>query len=40
MDKFAVVLGDATSHGGKVTSASFRLNISGKNAELLNDTVS
>lgn len=40
MGKYAVVLGDATSHGGKVTSASSSFDISGKNAALLNDNVS
>lgn len=40
MGKYAVVLGDATTHGGKVTSASSSFDISGKNAALLNDTVS
>lgn len=40
MGKYVVVLGDATSHGGKVTSASSSLEMSGKNAALLNDTVS
>lgn len=40
MKKFAVVLGDATTHGGKVTSASSSFDISGKYAALLNDTVS
>ncbi len=40
MAKFAVVLGDATSHGGKVTSASSTFEIQGRNAALLNDTVS
>lgn len=40
MGKYAVVSGDATSHGGKVTSASSSFDISGKNAALLNDTVS
>ncbi|HIC0138316.1 PAAR domain-containing protein, partial [Enterobacter hormaechei] len=40
MGKFVVVLGDATTHGGKVTSASSSFDISGKNAALLNDTVS
>ncbi|HGV9337297.1 TPA: PAAR domain-containing protein [Raoultella planticola] len=40
MGKNVVVLGDATSHGGKVTSASSSFDISGKNAALLNDTVS
>jgi uncharacterized Zn-binding protein involved in type VI secretion len=40
MGKYVVVLGDATSHGGKVTCASSSFEISGKNAALLNDTVS
>ena len=39
MGKFAVVLGDATTHGGKVTSASSGFDISSKNAALLNVTV-
>ncbi|WP_277977577.1 PAAR domain-containing protein [Pantoea endophytica] len=39
MGKFVVVLGDATSHGGKVSSASSTFNIEGKNAALQNDTV-
>lgn len=39
MGKFAVVLGDPTSHGGKVSSASSSFEIEGKNAALLNDTV-
>ncbi|MTD42494.1 PAAR domain-containing protein [Erwinia sp. CPCC 100877] len=39
MGKFAVVLGDTTTHGGKVISASSSFEISGKNAALLNDTV-
>jgi len=37
--RYVVVLGDATTHGGKVTSASSSFVISGKNAALLNDTV-
>lgn len=40
MGKYVVVLGDATTHGGKVTSASSSFDILGKNAALLNDTVS
>ncbi|WP_455426174.1 PAAR domain-containing protein [Dryocola sp. LX212] len=40
MGKFAIVLGDVTTHGGKVTSASSSFDISGTNAALLNDTVS
>ena len=40
MGKFAVVLGDNTSHGGKVISASSSFEIEGKNAALLNDSVS
>ncbi|MEB6222579.1 PAAR domain-containing protein [Pantoea anthophila] len=40
MGKYAVVLGDATTHGGKVTSASSSFDIYGKNAALLNNTVS
>lgn len=40
MGKYAVVLGDATSHGGKVSSASSSFEIDGKFAALLNDTVS
>ncbi|HAT1648210.1 TPA: PAAR domain-containing protein [Raoultella planticola] len=40
MRRYVVVLGDATTHGGKVTSASSSFDISGKNAALLNDTVS
>jgi len=39
MGKYVVVLGDATSHGGKVSSASSSLEIEGKKAALLNDTV-
>lgn len=39
MGKYVVVLGDATSHGGKVSSASSSFEIAGKNAALLNDTV-
>ncbi|AIR03460.1 MULTISPECIES: PAAR domain-containing protein [Cedecea] len=39
MGKFVVVLGDATSHGGKVSSASSSFDISGKNVALLNDSV-
>lgn len=39
MGKYAVVLGDATSHGGKVSSASSTFEIQGKNAALLNDSV-
>ncbi|WP_368741575.1 PAAR domain-containing protein, partial [Enterobacter hormaechei] len=38
MSRYVVVLGDATSHGGKVTSASSSFDISGKSAALLNDT--
>ncbi|BDH45595.1 hypothetical protein TUM12370_16390 [Salmonella enterica subsp. enterica serovar Choleraesuis] len=40
MGKYVVVQGDATSHGGKVISASSSFDISGKKAALLNDTVS
>ncbi|EBL8291904.1 PAAR domain-containing protein [Salmonella enterica] len=40
MGKHVVVLGDSTSHGGKVISASSTLDISGKKAMLLNDLVS
>ncbi|SFN15009.1 Zn-binding Pro-Ala-Ala-Arg (PAAR) domain-containing protein, incolved in TypeVI secretion [Candidatus Pantoea varia] len=40
MGKFAVVLGNSTSHGGKVSSASSSFDIGGKMAALLNDTVS
>jgi uncharacterized Zn-binding protein involved in type VI secretion len=36
MGKYVVVLGDATSHGDKVTSSSSSFDISGKNAALLN----
>ena len=39
MEKFAVILGDLTSHGGKVLSASSSFEMSGKNAALLNDMV-
>lgn len=39
MGKFVVVLGDATSHGGEVVSASSTFEIAGKNAALLNDFV-
>lgn len=39
MAKFAVVLGDATSHGGNVISASSTFEIEGRNAALLNDVV-
>lgn len=39
MSKFAVVLGDPTSHGGKVSSASSSFELAGKKAALLNDTV-
>ncbi|MNG21288.1 hypothetical protein D3C84_1056330 [compost metagenome] len=39
MVKYAVVLGDDTSHGGKVSSASSSFEIEGKYAALLNDTV-
>lgn len=39
MSKFIVVLGDATSHGGRVSSASSSFEIDGKNAALLHDTV-
>lgn len=35
----AVVLGDVTSHGGRVSSASSTFDINGKNAALLHDTV-
>lgn len=40
MGKNIIVLGDATSHGGKVISASSTFDILGKNAALLNDLVS
>lgn len=40
MTKRVVVFNDATSHGGKVISASSTFEIEGKNAALLNDTVS
>ncbi|WP_307743443.1 PAAR domain-containing protein [uncultured Pantoea sp.] len=40
MERNVVVLGYATTHGGKVTSASSSFDISGKNVALLNDTVS
>lgn len=39
MGKFVVVQGDATSHGGKVVSASSTFEIEGKNAALLHDRV-
>lgn len=39
MGKFAVVLGDPTSHNGKVITASSTFELSGKNAALLNDAV-
>jgi len=38
--KNVVVLGDKTSHGGAVISASSTFEIEGKNAALLNDSVS
>lgn len=37
MGKFIVVLGDFTTHGGKVLYASSSLEISGKPAALFND---
>ena len=40
MGKTIVVLGDATSHGGKVVSVSSTFEIEGKNVALLNDSVS
>jgi uncharacterized Zn-binding protein involved in type VI secretion len=40
MGRYVVILGDSTSHGGKITSASSSFEISGKYAALLNDTVS
>ncbi|HHY3050999.1 TPA: PAAR domain-containing protein [Klebsiella michiganensis] len=40
MGKKTVVLGDATSHGGKVVSVSSTFEIEGKNVALLNDSVS
>lgn len=40
MSKYVVVLGDATSHGGNVVSASSTLEIDGKRAALFNDVVS
>ncbi|PLR39005.1 PAAR domain-containing protein [Chimaeribacter arupi] len=40
MTKRVVVLGDATSHGGKVVSASSTFEIQEKKAALLNDSVS
>ncbi|HBZ14755.1 MAG TPA: PAAR domain-containing protein [Pantoea sp.] len=39
MGKFAVVIGDPTSHGGKVSSASSSFEVEGKKAALLSDTV-
>ncbi|MBJ3816981.1 PAAR domain-containing protein [Shimwellia pseudoproteus] len=39
MGKCVVILGDMTSHGGKVSSASSSFELSGKNAALLNDVV-
>jgi len=39
MTKRVVVLNDATSHGGNVSSASSTFEIEGKLAALLNDTV-
>ncbi len=38
--KNVVVLGDKTSHGGTVITASSSFEIEGKNAALLNDNVS
>jgi len=38
--KNVVVLGDKTSHGGMVTSASSTFDIEGKNVALLHDRVS
>jgi len=40
MPKRIVVLNDSTSHGGRVISASSTFEIEGRNAALLNDTVS
>lgn len=40
MPERVVVLNDATSHGGRVVSVSSTFEIEGKNAALLNDTVS
>ena len=40
MSKRVVVLGDSSSHGGRVTSASSTFEIDGKTAALLNDTFS
>lgn len=40
MGKKIVVLGDATSHGGKVVSVLSTFEIEGKNVALLNDSVS
>lgn len=40
MSKLAVILGDYTSHRGKVTSASCTFDIQGKNVAQLHDTVS
>ena len=40
MGKKIVVLGDATSHGGKVVSVSSTFEIEDKNVALLNDSVS
>lgn len=40
MGKFIVVLGDITTHGGKVLYASSSLEISGKPAALFNDITS
>lgn len=39
MGKFAVVLGGATTHGGKVISASSTFEIQGRHVALLNDSV-
>lgn len=40
MSKKVVVLGDSSSYGGRVTSASSTFEIDGKKAALLNDTFS
>lgn len=40
MSRYAVVLGDTTSHGGRVISASATLDVFGKRVALFNDQVS
>ncbi len=40
MGKYAIVIGDITSHGGEVISASSTFDCNGKKAALLHDTVS